>query len=151
MGQMTLKEQLQEDLKTALRQKNSLKLNTIRSLKSVIKNKEIEIQKELEDEDVISLIVTQIKKNKEAAELFGQGNRPELQEKELQEVTFLLEYLPKQVSEEELRARIQQIIKETGAEDAKDLGKIMKCAISEFKGKAESAVIKSLALEYLTA
>jgi uncharacterized protein len=59
MGQMTLKEQLQEDLKTALRQKNSLKLNTIRSLKSVIKNKEIEIQKELEDEDVISLIVAQ--------------------------------------------------------------------------------------------
>ncbi len=150
MGQMTLKERLQEDQKTALRGKNSLKLNTIRSLKSVIKYKEIEVHKELEDEDIVSLIVTQIKKNKEAAELFGKGNRPELQEKELQEVAFLSEYLPKQVPEEELRARIQQIIKETDAQDAKDLGRVMKSAIPEFKGKAESALIKSLALEYLT-
>jgi len=148
---MTLKEQLQEDLKAALRDKNSLKLNTIRSLKSTIKYKEIELNKELDDQDIIALIVTQIKKNKEAAEIFAKGNRPELQEKELQEAGFLSEYLPKQVSEEELRERIQQIIKETDAQDAKDLGKIMKCAIPEFKGRAESAFIKSLALEYLTA
>ncbi|QPJ66878.1 MAG: GatB/YqeY domain-containing protein [Candidatus Nitrohelix vancouverensis] len=144
-----MKARLQADLQTAQKNKDALKLNTIRGIRSGIKYKEIEAKRELDDDEIVSLIASQIKKNKEAAELFQKGKRLDLSEKELLEVEILQNYLPEQVSEEELRARIQVIIDESGAASAKDLGKVMKIAIPEFKGKADSAAIKSLALEFL--
>ncbi len=146
---MTLKERLSSDMKEALRSKDSLRLNTIRCIVSAIKNQEIDLRKELQDEDVLPLITREAKKRKEASVLFKQGGRADLMEKEDQEFAILQTYLPEQVSEEDLRKRIQEVIAETGAQGMQDFGKMMKILVPEFKGKADNSLIKDLAGEYL--
>ena len=136
-------------MKGALKGKDSLKLNTIRGLISEIKNREIDLRRELEDDEIISIIATQIKKRKEAATLFEKGGRNDLCEKENQEMTILQGYLPEQVSEESLRNRIQEVIVELRVVEMKDLGKVMKKVIHEFKGRADNGQIKKLVAECL--
>ena len=145
---MNLKESLLSDMKEALKARNSLTLNTIRGLISEIKNQEIDLRRELDDE-IISLVSTQIKKRKEAAALFDKGGRGDLSEKESQEMVILQEYLPEQVSEGDLKNRIKEVILELGIVDIKDLGKVMKTVIPEFKGRADNGQIKKLAAECL--
>ena len=145
---MNLKESLLSDMKEALKAKNSLTLNTIRGLISEIKNQEIDLRRELDDE-IISLVSTQIKKRKEAAALFDKGGRGDLSEKESQEMVILQEYLPEQVSEGDLKNRIKEVILELGIVDIKDLGKVIKTIIPEFKGRADNGQIKNLAAECL--
>ena len=137
-------------MKEALRSKDSIRLNTIRSLISATKNQEIDLRRELQDEEVLSLITREVKKRKEASSLYKQGGRTDLMEKEDQEQLILNAYLPEQVSEEVLRKRIQEVIEETGADGMKDFGKIMKVLVPEFKGKADNALIKDLAGEFLS-
>jgi len=146
---MTLKDKLLADMKEALKSKDSLRLNTIRSVIAAIKNQEIDLRKELQGDEVLSIVTREVKKRKEASALFEQGGRMDLVEKENQEHTILLAYLPEQASEEELRKRIQEVIAETGAEGMKDFGKIMKVLVPEFKGKVDNGLIKNLAGEYL--
>ena len=146
---MTLKERLLTDMKEALRAKDSLRLNTIRSIISAIKNQEIDLRKEIEEEEILTLVAREVKKRKEASALFKKGGRTDLMEKEDQEMVVLQVYLPEQVSEEVLRKRIQEVIAATGAEGMKDFGKIMKVLVPEFKGKADNALIKDLAGEFL--
>ncbi|MAX17469.1 MAG: glutamyl-tRNA amidotransferase [Nitrospina sp.] len=146
---MTLKEKLLAHMKEALRSKDSIRLNTIRSLISATKNQEIDLRRELQDEEVLSLITREVKKRKEASSLYKQGGRTDLMEKEDQEQLILQAYLPEQVSEEVLRKRIQEVIEETGADGMQDFGKIMKVLVPEFKGKADNALIKDLAGEFL--
>ena len=146
---MTLKDKLLSDMKEALKSKDSLRLNTIRSVVAAIKNQEIDLRKELQEDEVLSLVTREVKKRKEAFVLFEQGGRMDLVEKEKQEYAILQTYLPEQVSEEDLRKRIQEVIAETGAEGMKDFGKIMKTLGPEFKGKADNRLIKDLAGEYL--
>ena len=146
---MTLKDKLLSDMKEALKSKDSLRLNTIRSVIAAIKNQEIDLRKELQDDEVLSIVTHEVKKRKEATALFEQGGRTDLVEKEKREHTILQAYLPEQASEEELRKRIQEVIAETGAEGMKDFGKIMKVLVPEFKGKADNGLIKNLAGEYL--
>ena len=136
-------------MKGALKAKDTLKLNTIRGLISEIKNREIDLRRELEDDEIISIIATQIKKRKEAATLFEKGGRNDLCEKENQEMTILQGYLPEQVSEESLRNRIQEVIVELRVVEMKDLGKVMKKVIPEFKGRADNGQIKKLVAECL--
>ena len=147
---MSLKEQLLSDMKEAMKSKDSVKLGTVRSVISAVKNQEIDSKKELNDEGILILVSREVKKRKEAAALYEKGARPELQDKEIQEMEILKTYLPEQVSEEDLRKRIQEVINETGAQGMKDFGKIMKTLVPEFKGKADNAQIKELANEYLS-
>jgi uncharacterized protein len=146
---MTLKEKLLADMKEALRAKDSLRLNTIRSVISAIKNQEIELRKEIEEEEILALVTREVKKRKEASALFKEGGRTDLMKKEDQERVVLQAYMPEQVSEVELRKRIQEVIADTGAKGMKDFGKIMKVLVPEFKGKADNALIKNLADEFL--
>ena len=146
---MTLKEKLLLDMKEAMKSKDSLKLETVRSVISAIKNREIDLRKDLDEEEILAIVSRELKKRKEAANLYEKGKRPELQDKEIQEMKILQTYLPEQVSEEDLRERIQEVIAETGAEGMKDFGKIMKTLVPEFKGKADNALIKELTNEYL--
>ena len=146
---MTLKEKLLAEMKEALRSKDTLRLNTIRSVVSAIKNQEIDRRKDLEEDEILTLVTREVKKRKEASALFKEGGRTDLMEKENREMEILQAYLPEQVSEEDLRKRIQEVIAETGAEGMKDFGKIMKVLVPEFKGKADNAVIKELAGDYL--
>ena len=145
---MDLKENLLLDMKEALKARNSLKLNTIHGLISEIKNREIDLRRKLDNDEIISLVSTQIKKRKEAATMFDEGGS-DLSEKENQEMIILQEYLPEQVSEQELKDRIQKVILELGIVDIKDLGRIMKIVIPEFKGRADSGQIRNLVAEYL--
>ena len=146
---MSLKEKLLSNMKEAMKSKDSVKLGTVRSVISAVKNQEIELKKELSEEEILTIVSREVKKRKEASVLYEKGNRPELKDKEIQEMKILQTYLPEQVSERDLRRRIQEVIAETGAEGMKDFGKIMKTLVPEFKGKADNGLIKELANEYL--
>lgn len=140
---------LSSDLKQAQKSRDSLKVDTLRLLLSEIQNKEIDTRQDIEDKDILSILTTQIKKRKEAAVLYEKNDRIELHDKEMQEAEILKSYLPEQVGEEELRKRIQEILVEVGAEGKKDIGKVMKVVIPEFKGKADGTLIKNLVNELL--
>lgn len=146
---MNLKEKLFSDMKGALKARDSLRVGTIRGLNSEIKNKEIDLRRDILDEEVLSLVASQIKKRKEAAAMFEKGGRFDLSEKEDQERVILQGYLPEQASEDEVRNRVREVIAELAAQGPKDLGKVMKTIIPEFKGKADSRMIKNLVSEYL--
>ena len=146
---MSLKEKLLSNMKEAMKSKDSVKLGTVRGVISAVKNQEIDLKKELSEEEILTIVSREVKKRKEAAVLYEKGNRPELKDKEIQEMKILKTYLPEQVSEKDLRRRIQEVIAETGAEGMKDFGKIMKTLVPEFKGKADNSLIKELANEYL--
>ena len=146
---MELKQTLLSDLKGAMKSKDSLKVDTLRLLISEIKNKEIDLREELEDGAITALLTTQIKRRKEAAGMFEQGGRTDLKEKEEKEMAILQGYLPEQVGEEELKRRIQAVIAETGAQGLKDMGKVMKVVVPEFKGKAEGDQIRKIVTELL--
>ena len=146
---MSLKEKLLSNMKEAMKSKDSVKLGTVRGVISAVKNQEIDLKKELSEEEILTIVSREVKKRKEAAVLYEKGNRPELKDKEIQEMKILQAYLPEQVSEKDLRRRIQEVIAETGAEGMKDFGKIMKTLVPEFKGKTDNSLIKELANEYL--
>ena len=146
---MSLKEKLLSNMKEAMKAKDSVKLGAVRSVISAVKNQEIELKKELNEEEILTIVSREVKKRKEASVLYEKGNRPELKDKEIQEMKILQTYLPEQVSEKDLRRRVQEVIAETGAEGMKDFGKIMKTLVPEFKGKADNGLIKELANEYL--
>ena len=144
-----MKEKLSSDLRNAQKSRDRLKIDTLRLLLSEIKNKEIDLRREIENKEIISILVTQIKKRKEAASIYEENGRKDVCEKELKESSFLESYLPEQVGEEELKKRIQEILADTGAHGPRDMGKVMKVAVPEFKGKADGAKIKDLVSELL--
>jgi uncharacterized protein YqeY len=146
---MSLKEILLSDLKGAMKAKDSVRLNIIRRLNSEVKNQEINLKKELEDDAIIAIISSLIKRGNEAIDLFNKGNRVDLSEKEQKEVEILKHYLPEQVSEADIRLRVQEVIKELGAESQGDLGRVMKILVPEFKGRADNKLVKDLVGEFL--
>ena len=146
---MQLKQTLLSDLKGAMKSKDSLKVDTLRLIVSEIKNKEIDLREELGDEAITALLTTQIKKRKEAAGMYEKGGRTDLKEKEEKEMSIIQVYLPEQVGEEELRQRIQAVIAESGAQGPKDMGKVMKVVVPEFKGKAEGDQIRNIVTDLL--
>lgn len=136
-------------MKGAMKSKDRIRLNTIRIVNSEIKNQEISLHRELEDEEIIALISSQIKKRKEAAVLFQKGNRAELRQQELDEIVVLEDYLPEQVSHEEIQKRVEEIITDLAAQGPKDMGKVMKVIVPEFKGKADNSLIKEMVAKIL--
>lgn len=146
---MSLKEQLTVDMKEAMKAKQSERLGTIRQLRSAIKNKEIELGRELGDEDVIAVISTQVKQRREAAQMYHDNERPELAEKEEAELAVLQGYLPAQLSEDEVREIVAAVITEVGAESARDMGKVMPVVMAKTKGSADGKLVNQLVREML--
>jgi len=146
---MSLKAILLSDMKEAMKAKDKIRLNTIRGLHSEIRNQEIDIKKDLDDEEIITIIASQIKKRKESITLFEKGDRFDLSEIEQKEIEILQVYMPEQVSEEALRNRVQEVIKDLGVQNQGEMGRIMKVLVPEFKGKADNKLIKDLVGEYL--
>ena len=146
---MTLKEQLQEDLKTALFAKDSLKVSTIRMLLSDMKNFSIEKQRELEDTDVVSLVERQVKRHRESIEGFEKGARAEMAEKEKRELEILQTYLPEQLSEQQIAAEVEKAISSTSASTIADMGKVMG-ALAHLKGKADFSLVSQKVKERLS-
>lgn len=147
---MSLKDQLTEAMKAAMKAKQSDRLSTIRQLRSAIKNKEIEIGEELDDAAVIAVIGTQVKQRREAAQMYRSNDRPELAAKEEAELAVLQEYLPAQLSEDELCTIVAEVIAEVGATSLKDMGKVMPLVMARTKGTAEGKLVNQLVREKLT-
>ena len=116
---------------------------------SEIRNREIDLKKDLDDEAIITILASQIKKRKESISLFEKGNRTDLSEIEQKEIDILKKYMPEQVSDEALRTRVEEVIKELGVQSQGDLGKIMKVLVPEFKGRADNKLIKDMVGECL--
>ena len=147
---MGLKERLKEDMKAALKAKDKVKLSTIRMIQSLIKRREIEKRGELTDEEIVQLLMKYAKQRKESIELFQKGGRQDLVEKEKAELAVVESYLPKQMSEEEVRALVEEAIRESGATSPKDLGKVMKLVMPKVKGRADGSLVNRIAKELLS-
>jgi hypothetical protein len=148
---MSLSQQLNEAMKEAMRAKDSLRLNTIRQIRTSVKNKEIDERRELDDQEIIGVISTLVKQRKESAQLYREGGRPDLAEKEEQEMAVLQEFLPAQLGEEEIRSIIEEAVIETGAASMKDMGKVMKVVTGRTLGRADGRLVSELVKVRLSA
>lgn len=146
---MSLKEQLNQDMKAAMKSRQADRLSTIRQLRSAIKNKEIELRQEIDDNAILAVISTLVKQRRESAELYRSNDRPELADKEEAELAVLQQYLPAQLSEDELRALVAEVITATGAASVKDIGKVMPMVIAKTKGSAEGRLVNQVVRELL--
>ena len=145
-----LKERLEEDVKKAMKSRDQLKLDTLRMVVSAIKNKEIEKKGSIDDGVVSSIVSTLVKQRREAADLYRKGQRDELAKKEEQEIVFLKEYLPEEMSEGELGKVIDAVIEEEKASSAAQMGQIMKVVMSRVAGRADGKVVSNLVRAKLT-
>jgi uncharacterized protein YqeY len=141
---MGLKETLDQDMKSAMRERAELKLSTIRMLKSAIKYREIELGKPLDDAGVVAVVGSEIKRRRDSVEQYRAGNRPELADKEQAEIEFLQAYLPRQLSDAELRAKVDEIVAKVGAKGPKDMGAVMKALLPEVQGRADGKTVSEL-------
>ena len=146
---MELRDQIPEDLKSALRQKKSLELSVLRMLQASIKNKEIDNKGKLSDEQVVQVISSEIKKRREAEQEYIKVGRKDAAETERMEVDILMKYMPQQLSEEEITAKSLEVISEVGASGLKDLGAVMKAVMSQLKGKADGKLINRIVKDEL--
>jgi hypothetical protein len=138
---MSLKEQLNESMKTAMKARDDLRLSAVRMIRSMVKNREIEQHRELSDQEIIEVISTLAKQRRESIKMYGEGNRPDLVEKEEAELAVLLGFLPAQLSTAEIEQLVDRIIAETGAQGAKDMGRVMKALTPLTAGKADGRAV----------
>jgi uncharacterized protein YqeY len=146
---MALKEQLDADLKDAMRAKDTTRVSAIRMLKAAISNFEIartdpknkDHGKPITEGDLLGLVEKQIKQRRESIELYQKGNRPELAAQELAEIAVLERYLPQQLTREEIKARVEQIVAELGT---REFPKVMKEAAARMKGQADGKIINEI-------
>lgn len=141
---MTLKEQLNNDLKIAMKSGDSVRKNVVRTIRGAIKNVEIDSQISLSDAEVLEVIAKQAKQRRESIDQFRQGNRPDLIEQEEAELAILESYLPAQLSDAEIEARARTVIMEMGITDMKGVGQVMGRLSKELKGVADGKRINAI-------
>ena len=144
-----LKQKLADDLKQAMRSRDEVKRSVIRLLMAAIGNAEIARQAVLEDTDILGIIAKEVRQRKESIEAFKQGNRQDLVAREEAEMVILEEYLPQQVSREEIVEAARRIIEEVGAQGPGDKGKVMPRIIAQLKGRADGREINAVVTELL--
>jgi hypothetical protein len=145
-----LEDKILEDYRQALKQKDQIKASTLSFLRSQLKDYAIKLRKEkLEDADCLAVIKRQVKRHKESIEQFQRGNRLELAESEKRQLEIIESYLPRQLSQEELKSLISQAIEETGARDPKDVGRVMKELMQKASGSIDGKLANQLARELL--
>lgn len=144
-----MKERILEDLKTAMKNQDKETLAVIRMVKGAISLEEINTKKELNDDDVIAIIAKQIKTRKESIVEFEKGNRQDLVEKTNKEIEILNQYMPEQLSEEEVISTIDQIFETVKPTGISDMGKVMKEASNILKGKADMSFVSRIIKEKL--
>jgi len=144
-----LKQKLADDLKQAMRDGDKIKRSAIRLAMAAIKNAEIARQAVLEDGDVLGVIAKEIRQRKESIEAFKQGDRKELAAIEEAEMAVLEQYLPQQMTRDEITAEARRVIEEVGAESIRDKGKVMPLLIAKLKGKADGRDINEVVTELL--
>lgn len=140
---MSLKEQIQTDLVAAMKAKDETRVSTLRFIVADASNLKIEKQRDLTDEDYQTLVERQVKRHRESIEGFEKGNRAELAAKEKAELAILQDYLPEQMSEEEINQAVESAIAQTGATTIAEIGKVMG-ALSSLRGKADFGLVSQI-------
>ena len=140
---MGIKDQLDTDLKTAMKSRDKLRTTTLRGLKSAIKYAEIEVGDDLDDKGLIGVIAKQAKQRRDSIAAFQKANRVDLVEKEEAELAILEQYLPVQMSEDKIGEKAQVVIIELGVTDMKGAGQVMKQLMAELKGQADGKAVQA--------
>jgi uncharacterized protein YqeY len=146
-----LKGRLAEEMKDALKSGDRVRLGALRLLHASVKNREVELRREVEDEEFLEVVAGEVKRRKEAAEAYERGDRRDLLERELREQEVLEGYLPPQLSDEEVAGLIDDAVRATGASGPGDLGKIMGYVMSKAKGRVDGGAVNRLVRERLGA
>lgn len=146
---MALEQKLTDDLKGAIKSKDALRTSCLRMLKAAIKNRQVEKRDKLKDEEIQEVISYLAKKGRQAAEEFRKGAREDLALKEEAEVEIFLAYLPEQITPQEIEEDLKEIIAELGAQGPRDLGKVMKLAMTRMAGKAQGKEVNEIARKLL--
>ena len=146
---MTLQEQLIHDMKAAMKAKDQAKLGTIRFARSAIKNREIELGKVLDDDEVLRVLTSLVKQHKDSIEQYRLGGRDDLVEKEQASLAVLESYLPQQLSDQELRELVKEAIALVQATSIKEIGKVMQAIMPKVQGRADGKLVNQLVKEAL--
>jgi uncharacterized protein YqeY len=147
---LKLIDQIQEDLKKAMKAKDGNRVSVLRLLLSSIKNREIDKKDALDDEEVLAEIAASAKRRRESMEAFKEGDRMDLVEKEESELVILQEYLPEQLSPEEVRNVVQEVVQAVGATSPGDFGKVMKELMPRLRGMADGKLVSEIVKEALS-
>lgn len=146
---MPLKERLMADLKEAMKSKIKVKKDTVTMVRAAIKQKEVDDRVELSDAEIVDIIAKQIKQRKDSITDFEKGNRQDLIDQTNEEIKILLEYLPPQLSDEDLDSIVKEAIETTGAQTKKDMGKLMAFIMPKVKGKADGKHVNEIVAKYI--
>lgn len=141
---MGLREQIDSDIKDAMKSGAKDKVSALRMLSAALKNKQIDKRSPLTDGEVVDTVRSLIKQRKDSIEQFGKGGRQDLVDKETAEVAILEVYLPQQMAREEIEKIVREVIDQTGAQGAKDMGKVMKALVPVLAGRADNKLVSDL-------
>ena len=144
-----MKERIQNDIKEALKAGEEIKVGTLRMVLAFFINKEKEKGEAISDEEAMNVLQTEAKKRRESIEAFEKGGRPELAEKEKEELEILKTYLPEQLSAKEIQDFVTQAIEKTGATSMQDIGKVMGVLMPQVKGKADGNLVNTIVKKQL--
>ena len=159
-----LKQQIQNDLKEAMKNKDAFLLSVLRLVSTSIRNKVIDMRtklaksepmekldelSQLTDEEAIGVMATEVKRRKDASQEYETGGRPELAEKEKKEAELLMKYMPEQMTEDEIRKLVIEAVKNSGAASIKEMGKVMAVLMPKVKGKADGSMVQKIVQEEL--
>lgn len=147
---MSLKEQLTNDMKEAMKAHEKERLAVIRMVRGAIKQQEIDGKTELDDEGIIAVLSKEIKMRRDSLEEFQKGGREDLVAKTQAEIDVLMPYMPAQLSEDEVRELVKAAVEQTGASTAKDMGKVMGALMPKVKGRADGKLVNAVVREFLS-
>jgi Uncharacterized conserved protein len=147
-----LKTRLDADMKAAMKERETgkLRLSVIRMVKSAWRNQEIDQKRELSDEDILAILMKEVKQRRDSIEEFRKGNRQDLVDATEAEVAILQEYLPEPLSESEIEEIVKAVIQETGAQSKKDMGKVMGLLAAQTKGRADGKFLNQVVQKFLS-
>jgi uncharacterized protein YqeY len=145
-----MEEKIAKDYAQAMKDRDIVRSSTLSFLRAALKNVRIDKRADrLEDGDVVAVIKKQIKQRQDSIDLYAQGGRQDLVEKESAEMAVLKGYLPQEVSEEELKVFVQEAVRETGAQSMKDMGKVMKTLLLKVQGRADNKLVSAMVQKFL--
>ncbi|NVM23226.1 MAG: GatB/YqeY domain-containing protein [Desulfobacterales bacterium] len=147
---MPLKETIDNQLVAATKEKDTVRISTLRLLRAAIKNREVELQSSLDDQEIVRLVRTQIKQRKEAIRQFKEGGRNDLADREEEELAVLMSFMPEQLSAEAIRQVVTDVIHNLGAKDMKDMGPVMKTVMGKLAGAVDGKLVNEIVRKQLS-
>jgi len=146
---MTLAERLNEDMKQAMKAQDKFRLSTIRMVRASVKNQEIDLRRPLDDNEVLDILSREVKQRKDSLQEFQKAGRDDLAQNLIAEIDIIAQYLPQQLTEEEIKAIVKQTIQETGASSKADMGKLMGALMPKVKGRADGKLVNQYVQQLL--